>query len=71
MLRKLIESFDDDQGLNEKTYEATRQIIELWLGYNAYKCFSNHIDATDGRFYSKISGNELADRVFQNATIMH
>jgi hypothetical protein len=62
-LKTLIESFDDELGFPEKTYDATCQLIQDTLGENCVKCFSQFIDAADGRFYSKISGEELYNKV--------
>ena len=50
-IHKLIASFDDEQGLPELTYEATRDLIRLEMGTQSALTFIKYIDATDGRFY--------------------
>lgn len=69
MLKKLIESFDDEQGLPENTFEATRQLIEVMLGVESSLMFSNLIDATEGRFYSKVSAENLLEQVFSKCEL--
>ena len=51
LVKSLMMSFDDEQGLPEATYMATREIVEEIFGPDAADMFSKYIDATDGRFY--------------------
>ena len=54
-LSKLIASFDDEAGLPELTYEATRDLIRLELGSQAACVFTRYVKATAGRFYLRES----------------
>lgn len=49
----LVRGFDDDEGLPEAAYEATRDLIRLVLGEAAADHFARAVDAQDGRFYLK------------------
>jgi len=53
ILKTLVESFDDEQGLPEATYDATKELIAVMLGETAKIFFISCIDATEGRFYVK------------------
>lgn len=50
-LANLISAFNDENGLPELAYEATRELIELDLGTESAKMFCQYVDATDGQFY--------------------
>lgn len=49
----LVRGFNDDEGVPEATYDATRDLIQCVLGERAVEHFVRAIDATDGRFYLK------------------
>lgn len=52
-LSDLVVSFDDEVGLPEASYTATRHLISSLLGEHAGDCFARYIDATDNRFFLK------------------
>ena len=50
-IRKLIESFQTDDGLPENIFWLAYNFIGETLGQKAQSVFSFMVDATDGRFY--------------------
>lgn len=52
-LSDLVVSFDDEIGLPEASYTATRHLISSLLGEPAGNCFAQYIDAADNRFFLK------------------
>ena len=50
-LKNLIRSFNNDDGLPEKTYNATCKLIGEHVGNAAVSIFARYVNATDGRFY--------------------
>lgn len=58
LLRLLVISFDYEFGLPETAYEATRDLIEAYLGEESAKVFAVGIDATDGGFYTESDEGE-------------
>ncbi len=64
---KLIRSFDDDEGLPEATYHATKEIIGSLFGESAKHEFIRYVSATNGRFYIKkeVDVGALIRRIFE------
>ncbi len=58
-LKQLVMAFADDDGLPESVYYATRALITTILGVQAVTAFVLAVDATDGKFYTSMSGEEL------------
>ena len=56
-LKYLVESFDSENGLPQKAYDATCNLLIAQLGDQAWVDFANAIDATDGQFYFKNSAD--------------
>jgi hypothetical protein len=50
-IRYLVASFDDEQGLSQKTYIATCRLIGNIWGLRAERVFEKYIDCTDGRYH--------------------
>ncbi len=53
MLRKLVFSFDCDEGQDGNVFEHALALVMTMLGEPAGKVFSHYVDATDGRYYLK------------------
>ena len=49
----LMLAFDDDEGVNEKGFEAALNLIQVAFGPTQRDEFSKLVNATDGRFYLK------------------
>lgn len=51
ILNALIDAHNADDGVGELVFNATFQLIRIVRDERMAQIFSNHIDATDGRFY--------------------
>jgi hypothetical protein len=52
-LQRLVESFDDDDGLPENAYNATCDLLQALLGDDAAKVFASSVGSANGRFWLK------------------
>jgi hypothetical protein len=61
IIEQFISAFDDEEGLNEGVYEATKELICYHWGSASATVFSRYVDATDGRFY--IAEDAIGDAI--------
>ncbi len=66
ILRDLVKSLDDDEGVPERTYTAIVDLMGHFLLPEKVDLFCNLVDATDGRFYlpQKEGVDEVVEQIF-------
>lgn len=66
LLRDLVESLDDEEGVPERTYSAIVDLMGHFLAPDKVDLFCNLVDATDDRFYlpKKDGVKEVVEQIF-------
>ena len=62
-VQTLIRAFDDDQGVSENIFIATKELVLIHFGKKSEEIFSNGVDAIDGKYYSHIGHDLWSDVV--------
>ena len=64
ILKQLVASFSDDDGLPSETFAATYNLLVKYMGEEIAQAFSDLVRAQDGRFYIRPSPEAAVLLVF-------